>query len=238
MTARRGWPGAGPARRSRCRGRARCRPGGGWSRRSGSWVAPPMPSTCSACSGRPGRALAGTSASTHQSSPYGSRSTPARRPSPDGSTSPAASASASGSGASAAATAASGSVWSQMNSRIRVASGSRSSVARSAARKSLRATPPVACGPSRSAMPLAVKSALVSAARSASTPAGESSMSSRSTPPSCLARGRRWRAPGTSITPAQSFSRYLFYVYRCLVSIPSTSVDGTFGRPRLPGRTR
>ena len=101
------------------------------------------------------------------------------------------------SGASAAATAASGSVCSQMNSRIRVASGSRSSVARSAARKSLRADRAGGRGPSRAAMPFEVKSAPVSAVRSASTPAGESSMSA-STSPSCLAAGTHRPAPGTS----------------------------------------
>ena len=100
---------------------------------------------------------------------------PGRRPSPYRSTRPAASASASGSGASAAATAASGSVCPQTNTRISVASGSVSVVARSAARKSLRATAAVACGPSRAAMPADVKPAPVSASRSWSTPAGESS---------------------------------------------------------------
>ena len=79
------------------------------------------------------------------------------------STSPAARASASGSGASAAATASSGSVCAQTNSRISVSSGSPPAVARSAARKSLRATADVAAGPSRSAMPVAVKPAPVSA---------------------------------------------------------------------------
>ena len=96
-------------------------------------------------------------------------------------------ASTSGRTGSAASTDPIGSILPQMNSRISVASGSRSTVDRSAARKSPRFTAAVAAGPIRAAIPALVYPAAISAARSRPMPP---SSSSASTHPFCGVAGR------------------------------------------------